>query len=603
VSYYLNDGTGATYSAVIAANTDGVYGGTVSAPSIDPERTGYTFGGWYKEAAVTNPWSFADTLTEANGVTGADGNTPALALYAKWTANTYTLSFDENGGIAGSAADKTVTYGAVVGTLPTSGAGTAPTRTGYTFSGWATTNTAITADVTASTNVNWTGAKIVYAVWNEIDDYKVSYVLNGGTVSTANPAAVTYGGIVALPAIAKTGYTLIGWEKTDPAPTAAAITGQKYYEYVTADTVKAITLAAIFEAKNVTVTYNLNDGTGTTYNAVTSANTNGVYDGTVTAPADPTRARYTFGGWYKDAVCTNAWNFTATLTAANGVTGATGNNPALQLYAKWKINTFTVSFRNWDGAVLSTQTINYGSSATAPANPTRTGYTFTGWDKAFTNITSNLTVTAQFTVTPVNDEPPVDTEPPIDDEDTSGSAIEDTGNGGEEKDATEVLTPEDEPEAGDEPGSRAAVRAAERTATAEAAREQGIPVANIGGIEVPLVAPKGFDTWSLADLLLVLAMILLAVFKLVGWIRRRNQGDAADGNEIAARQEFGFIAVVAALAVAGASMFALTQDMSKPMVIFDVQSAIFAAILIVQCVFARLASKKALAAKRIGESA
>ncbi len=59
--------------------------------------------------------------------------------------------------------------------------------------------------------------------------------------------------------------------------------------------------------------------------------------------------------------------------------------------------TYTVTFKDWDGTTLKTQTVNYGSAATAPANPTRTGYTFTGWDKAFNDITANTTVNAVYT--------------------------------------------------------------------------------------------------------------------------------------------------------------------------------------------------------------
>jgi hypothetical protein len=71
---------------------------------------------------------------------------------------------------------------------------------------------------------------------------------------------------------------------------------------------------------------------------------------------------------------------------------------------KTAAETYTVTFVDWDGTVLKTETVNYGGAATAPADPTRDGYTFTGWDVAFNNITANLTVTAQYTQ---NEQPPV----------------------------------------------------------------------------------------------------------------------------------------------------------------------------------------------------
>ena len=60
------------------------------------------------------------------------------------------------------------------------------------------------------------------------------------------------------------------------------------------------------------------------------------------------------------------------------------------------VTTYTVTFKDWDGATLKTETVESGKSATAPAAPSRTGYVFAGWDKAFASIDSDLTVTATY---------------------------------------------------------------------------------------------------------------------------------------------------------------------------------------------------------------
>ena len=99
------------------------------------------------------------------------------------------------------------------------------------------------------------------------------------------------------------------------------------------------------------------------------------HTGAATAPANPTRAGYTFTGWDKAFT-----NVTADLVVT----------------AQYSANTYTVTFKDWNGTVLKTQQVQYGGAATAPANPTRTGYTFTGWDKAFNNVTADLVVTAQY---------------------------------------------------------------------------------------------------------------------------------------------------------------------------------------------------------------
>jgi hypothetical protein len=86
---------------------------------------------------------------------------------------------------------------------------------------------------------------------------------------------------------------------------------------------------------------------------------------------------YTFSGWTPEIVSvTGDATYTAVFTET--------------------VNTFTVTFVDWNGTVLDTQTVAYGEAATAPAAPERQGYVFTGWDVGFDNITADITVTAQY---------------------------------------------------------------------------------------------------------------------------------------------------------------------------------------------------------------
>ena len=148
----------------------------------------------------------------------------------------------------------------------------------------------------------------------------------------------------------RTGYTFTGWDKA--------------FTNVTADLV----VTAQYSANTYTVTFKDWNGTVLKTQQVQ-------YGGAATAPANPTRTGYTFTGWDK------------------AFTNVTAN---LVVTAQYSINTYTVTFKDWNGTVLKTQQVQHGGAATAPANPTRAGYTFTGWDKAFNNVTANLVVTAQY---------------------------------------------------------------------------------------------------------------------------------------------------------------------------------------------------------------
>ncbi len=142
-----------------------------------------------------------------------------------------------------------------------------------------------------------------------------------------------------------------------------------------------------------TVTYNSNGGTTVSSQSVKSG-------AKATKPADPTRAGYSFDGWFSDSALTKAFNFDTAITSN------------ITLYAKWTENitpvtTYTVTFNSNGGSAITTQTIDAGGKVTRPNNPTKTGYTFDAWYKneALTEaydfnaaVTANLTLYAKWNI-------------------------------------------------------------------------------------------------------------------------------------------------------------------------------------------------------------
>ena len=129
-----------------------------------------------------------------------------------------------------------------------------------------------------------------------------------------------------------------------------------------------------------------------------------VLTGTATASMEKGSANITVNG----TTVTSNSQFTINLGTANNTTSVTttakGNNKNASgtvsftnlVYTVTYSMSYTVTFVDWNGTVLKTQTVEEGSSATAPSNPTRDGYTFIGWSESYTNVTSNLTIMAQY---------------------------------------------------------------------------------------------------------------------------------------------------------------------------------------------------------------
>ena len=358
VSYNANGGSGAP-----SAQTK-TYGTALTLSSTKPTRTGYTFQGWATSASATSAtYSAGGSYTSNSGAT----------LYAVWKINTYTVSYNANGG-SGAPSAQTKTYGTAL-TLSS----TKPTRTGYTFQGWATSSSATSATYSAGGSYTANSGTTLYAVW-QINTYTVSYNANGGS-GAPSAQTKTYGTSLTLSTTkpTRTGYTFLGWATSASATSASYSAGSSY----TANS--GATLYAVWKADTYTVSYNANGGSG-----APSAQTKTYGVNLTLSSTKPTRAGYSFLGWATSASATSAsYNAGSTYTSNGGTT----------LYAVWKPDTYTVTFKaNGGNGVPSDQTKIHDVTLTLPtAVPTRTGYTFLGWATSASATSATYTAGGNYT--------------------------------------------------------------------------------------------------------------------------------------------------------------------------------------------------------------
>ncbi|MDC6270200.1 InlB B-repeat-containing protein [Lysinibacillus fusiformis] len=317
------------------SNQSVAHGEKASEPTPAPTKAGYTFGGWYTDAGRTQIYDFTSVITEA------------VTIYAKWNAQTYTVSFEVDGGSAVS--NQSVAHGEKA-SLPTQ----APTKAGYTFEGWYTdvTHTDIydfNKEITANTTI--------YAKWKPLK-YTVSFEVDGG--SAVSDQSIAHGGKATMPQVepTKAGYTFGGWY-TDAGYTQT-------YDF-NSNITGNITIYAKWNAQMYTVSFEVDGGSAISNQSV-------AHGGKATMPqVEPTKAGYTFGGWYTDAGHTQVYDFTNVITENTTI------------YAKWNAQTYTVSFEVDGGSAVSNQSVAHGEKASLPTPaPTKAGYTFGGW---YTDVT------------------------------------------------------------------------------------------------------------------------------------------------------------------------------------------------------------------------
>lgn len=305
-----------------------MYGTTIDKPTT-PTRTGYAFGGWYKDAGLT-------VALEENATMPATD----LTLTAKWNVNQYTISFNSNGGSAVAAITKD--YGSVV-TAPAQ-----PTREGYNFAGWKLNGVEYTfttmpaeditliADWTVISNTPYTVEHYreeldgsYPAIPNETENFTGS---NGATV-TAVPKGTT-------------GFTY-----------DSSVSGTISSGTIAED--GSLVLRLYYKRNSYNVTWNGNGGSVNTAGATTGSVK---YGTTIYSPTnEPTKTGYTFNGWsgYTENMTVPAGNVTFT--------------------ANWTINKYTITFNSNGGSDVADITQDYGTVVNAPTPPTKEGLKFIGW--------------------------------------------------------------------------------------------------------------------------------------------------------------------------------------------------------------------------------
>ncbi|HHT99038.1 MAG TPA: InlB B-repeat-containing protein, partial [Acholeplasma sp.] len=269
-----------------------------------------------------------------------EGASRNMKLYAKWEINSYTVTLKLNNG----EDDVLITdvYNSIF-TLPT------PTRTGYRFIGWYQ-NDNLTEEFTQNRIPGEN--KTLYARWS-VNSYKVTFIDEDGNETVRN---VEHGkALTNIPLLPeKEGY-VASWSITD-------------FSNITSDLV----VEAVYTIKTYEVVFK--DVEGIVYETITVDHNSSL------SPLDPqpTKSGYTFVGYSED------------LTTFK----VTENTEITVLFSPI---TYTVTFRGHDGIELATRTVIENGAAIAPTPPEVEGYEFTGWDKDFSNVTSNLEVNALYT--------------------------------------------------------------------------------------------------------------------------------------------------------------------------------------------------------------
>ena len=343
---------------------------------LQPTREGYDFLGWSYDRDGNDPVDFTKAIVAGSG---------HATVYAQWKQNNEkTVLYVANGG---AFADGNETMEGVTDSDGVARQPLAPTREGYTFTGW-TYDAAGTEPVDFTKPIPGGGQHVTFfAQWAELanNEKDVLYVANGGVFADGNETlqGVTDGDGVARQPLAPTreGYTFAGWtydrDGNDPVDFSKPLVGGGDHATLFAQ------WSAVEKDNSIDVLYVANGGTFFDGNETLQGVTDG--DGVARQPLAPTREGYTFAGWTYDSEGTDPVDFSKPLV---------GGGDHATLFAQWtedkgadvdenKNVKDVLYFANggvfFDGNVTLQGVTDSDGVARQPLAPTREGYTFAGW--------------------------------------------------------------------------------------------------------------------------------------------------------------------------------------------------------------------------------
>ncbi|MCH4276995.1 MAG: InlB B-repeat-containing protein [Atopobiaceae bacterium] len=366
VKFVANGGDGTMADQTLA------YGTAANLNANTFTCTGYTFAGWADDAGHT----YADGASVMNLVTSGSGST-SITLKAQWTANTYTLVFDANGG-TGTMDKQSMTYDTEVALTPCAFA-----REGCMFAGWTDDAGHTYADAESVKNLatEQGSTATLHARW-KANTYTVKFatgVTDGSVTQTMEDETMTYGIATPLTANAfiRAGYRFLGWKVGDTSRFVADEASVS--DLATSGTV---TLTAMWESwPDALVSYNVIDPAQGTVSSAKETLTQG--QGTPAGSTATAGTGYTFSSWKvygSDAVVSSDATLTAEKIKASPA-WSSDHYVSTNFVASFEANTYTVTFDASGGSgTMDPQALTYGTAANLDANTfAKTGYTFAGW--------------------------------------------------------------------------------------------------------------------------------------------------------------------------------------------------------------------------------